>query len=260
MATEEVVEEVVETVADLSVRDVRILVAGAAVGGILVGMGVGFALGRKHTEAKYEQILDEEIAKAKQFYSTLNKREGYETPEKAVSSLGYKAAEALKAYKGESVTAAEVDVAETDDATVAAVTEVEVHKNVFVDAATVDEDEDDFDYEERIGKIKYIIHHDEYMNNESGYEQTTLTYFVEDDVLVDDQDEPIPNADEIVDETNLDRFGYGSKDNRIVYIRNDKLRLEFEVVRDENKYTEKVLGFIEHSDRPHMRRYRGDYE
>jgi len=46
-----------------------------------------------------------------------------------------------------------------------------------------------------------------------------------------------------VGERNLNLFGHGSNDASVVYVRNDKLELIFEVVRSPNSFAEEVHGF-----------------
>jgi hypothetical protein len=108
-----------------------------------------------------------------------------------------------------------------------------------------DDDDDDWDYEKeltsRTEDAPYIIHTDEYHDDERHYRHTTLTYYKGDDVLVDDKEVPIYNPDLIVGKDNL-LFGKGSGDESIVFIRNDKLEAEFEVILDTGFYQVEVLG------------------
>ena len=239
-------------------------------GGVLIGGGIGYKIAEKRLKTKFDQLLDEEITEAKKRYARLNKRDEFETPEKALNVLHEtEAGKALQSYQGGSSekirTTKEVKV-ESVSVDAADEGKVEVAKNVFVEQDALTEwDSDDFIYTEEI-KLRspekpYILTQDEYMNNESEYEQSALTYYVGDDVLVDERDEPINESDRIVGDDNLLRFGHGTKDNRIVYVRNDRMKMEWEIIQNMGKYTEQVLGFIEHSDRrPPIRRFRGDYE
>lgn len=104
----------------------------------------------------------------------------------------------------------------------------------------------------------YIISHDEFYNGDEDYQQNTLTYFEGDDVLVDERDQPIRHLSKIVGESNL-QFGKESNDPNIVYIRNHELEVDFEVCRSNGKYTEEVLGFVQHEDAPpKVRKFRMD--
>jgi hypothetical protein len=126
--------------------------------------------------------------------------------------------------------------------------------NVFETVTQVPEQEDEWDYEaeqsSRTPHEPYIIHSDEFHSGESGLRQTTLTYYAGDDVLCDEAETPIYNAGEVVGEL---RFGHGSKDANVVYVRNEKLGGEYEIVRDEGHFAIEVLGqSFDDVDEPHI--------
>lgn len=111
-----------------------------------------------------------------------------------------------------------------------------------------DNEEDVWDWEEE-GDLRtnlqfegapYILHVDEFMAKETPYAQATLTYYEGDEILVDDKSVPVYNISEVIGD-NL-RFGHGSNDRNMLYIRNDHLRMEFEVIRDRGYYQQEVLG------------------
>lgn len=105
-------------------------------------------------------------------------------------------------------------------------------------------DGDEWDYkteiESRDKTRPYVIHIDEYVNDEMGWDnQSTLTWYEKDSILCDSRDRPIYNHTEVVGDL---RFGHGSNDANVVYIRNDTLQAEYEILRDEGSYEEIVLG------------------
>lgn len=106
----------------------------------------------------------------------------------------------------------------------------------------VNEDED-WDYTEelkhRSKERPYILHRDEFFSNESDYRQCSLTYYGGDNILCDEQDVPVYNYEKIVGSL---VFGHGSADPSIVYIRNDKLEAEYEVILEPGYYQTEVLG------------------
>jgi hypothetical protein len=85
----------------------------------------------------------------------------------------------------------------------------------------------------------YVISVIEYGANETEYSQSTLVYYKGDDILCDPRDTPIYNKDKIVGEL---KFGHGSNDSSVVYIRNDILKAEYEVLLEPGHYTVQVLG------------------
>jgi hypothetical protein len=106
-----------------------------------------------------------------------------------------------------------------------------------------EETHDHWDYDEEVAQRgpehPYIIHRDEFFAEELDYSHSSLMYYRGDDILVDELDVPIYNADKIVG--NL-TFGHGSQDPHIVYIRNDRLKAEYEVLLDYGTFAAEILG------------------
>ena len=86
----------------------------------------------------------------------------------------------------------------------------------------------------------YVIHYDEFVSNESNYTQETLTYYSGDDILTDQFNTPIYDH---VKMTGSIQFGHGSGDPNVVFIRNDDLHMEWEILKDESKYQVEILGY-----------------
>ena len=107
----------------------------------------------------------------------------------------------------------------------------------------VNDEDDGWNYETEIAKRDpehpYIIHRDEFNSNEVDYPQSTLTYYKSDHILCDEHDTPVYNIDKVVGKL---EFGKGSRDPSIVYIRNEKLEAEYEVILDHGWYQVEVLG------------------
>lgn len=109
------------------------------------------------------------------------------------------------------------------------------------------DDDDDWDYEIELNNrsklAPYIIHRDEYFNDELGYgkagDQRTFTWYAGDRILTDEQDTPIYNAQERAGEL---RFGHGSGDPNIVYVRNEAEQEEYEIILDDGSYEVVVMG------------------
>jgi hypothetical protein len=208
-----------------------LVLAGTAIGGLAIGAGITYLVTNKRIEAKYAQIAQDEIADAKAYYRVLHKKDDLADPVELVDK-----------YKSLVVTARYADrVVESDIADDIPETE---------DEPVVEDD--GFDYEEEIRNRTpdrpYIISHAEYFEDKDDYPQVTFTYFEEDDILVDEGESPIHDTESVVGDVNLTQFGHGSRDNNIVYIRNDVLELEFEIVRNKGNYAKEVLGYIEHSE------------
>ena len=227
------------------------IVAGAALsffGGAVLGATLAF----KKAEAKYAEIADAEIASMKSYRLKAAKPSEDEEPI-LVAELAEKAVNALETYRGTATP--------KDDEISAEEFKMSTIRNVF-QASLSDQD---FNYELEIAKRAehpnepYIISKDEYFENEPDNEQLHVTWFAGDEILADDQDEPMIEGEETVGELNLEKFGYGSGDNNVLYVRNEHLGADFEIIRSEGKYAHEVSGFIEHSDdyhRPKVRKFR----
>lgn len=218
---------------------------------------------KKFLQTKYETLAKKEIEEAKKFYGRLNKTsDDTLTPEQVLESLhGEEAVTLLRNYQGginsqaEEVETGTPSAPEPPDEVLPPQT-----KNIFMEA---EHERGGWDYaiELRIREENpdkpYIIHVDEFEEGEASHERAVLTYFEEDDVLVDDQELPtIPDVDGTVGEDNLSQFGHGSNDKNTLYVRNERLGLDFEITRHEGSYTKSVLGDIEHSDEPRLRKFR----
>lgn len=94
-------------------------------------------------------------------------------------------------------------------------------------------------------EIPYIIQPEEF-GEEEGYDTQTLTYFA-DKVLVDDLDDEVEDPDTVVGLENLkvfDEFNASS-----VYVRNDIFRMDYEILKDDFKWSDMKDPFIESIER-----------
>lgn len=256
-SAETIVPEVVEAVH--VAKNNPYLLAGVALVAASAGVGLGYFIAMKRLEPKYSKIAEEEISQAKEYYSVLHKDGKFSTPKDAVDEL-------ITEYQGESVeieeteegiqvttTSTEVD---HDDNEVEVVKEVT--RNIFVNGQPIDE----FDYESEVANRSndrpFIITEEEFFENETLCAQETLTYYVGDDVLTDDKDMVIDDVDDLVGNENLTKFGHGSKDPNLLYIRNVEKDIELEIARSQGKFSEEVLGLGEEPELRHsMTKFRG---
>lgn len=278
----EVVAENVEEAIDGVVEVVEVihnntgLLIGVAVAGLVAGGVGGYFIAKKQLRSYYEDLASQEIAEAKEFYATLNKVDvdgAVLTPMEVMDKLhgSEAAATALRGYQGEALTptpssaktAAQIEAEsallddEMDEAQIRKMeSRVEVREtvNVFVDPT--------FDYEEevkhRTPDKPYIITHDEFFEADNEFDNISLTYFEDDDSLIDEQDKPVADIT-LIGEDHLARFGHGSKDKNIVYVRNEKLKVDYEICLSHGSWLESLgLGpepdSLKHSDQRDKRR------
>lgn len=97
----------------------------------------------------------------------------------------------------------------------------------------------DVELEHRSPEMPYILHKDEFYNDEMNFTQTTLTFYASDNIMSDEEDQPIYNWEHV---TGPLTFGHGSSDPNVFYVRNEKRRAEYEVLFHTGSYSSEVLG------------------
>jgi hypothetical protein len=229
-----------------TVRNPRVQLTLVAVISLVAGAVVSNRVTVQKLEQKYADISEREIAEAKAFYAALKEKPA--TPAEALaarhpgmvvesSPLLDDAVEAIKSYSGE------------EDRDLAAVSLTEVQETVV--ATNVFTNNSDWNHIQELAKRDtsrpYLINEEEWQAAEPGFDQIQLTYYAGDNVLSDDRDEVVDNIEKVVGEENLGRFGEGTGDENVMFIRNEFFKSDYEVTRSEGKYVDEVLG-LSHSD------------
>lgn len=225
--------------------------------GALLGGGTVYILGRRE-RASTEELLDEYIVANNEYVLELDRRDrekqqmdvAFGEVTKAVRELKDMGNEMLQAVKPDQDDTVTHEIVLSSGEVVATVTEIEatnekleldgvlVSRNIFDNG-----DDDEWDYElerqNRRGEEPYILHKDEFDAEEFDFDQVTVTWYETDEILTDDKDVPIYNPHTVVGEL---RFGHGSGDNNVLYVRNERLKAEYEVLREPGSYEVIVLG------------------
>lgn len=286
--TAEVVEESIDGVVDVVevVRNNPVALALVGAAGLVAGGVGGYFIAKKRLSSFYEERITREIAEAKEFYAGLNKvnvdGEPLSPQEILEQRHGSEAATmALREYQGRQAVESvltddeqdEVQIRKIEKARItetSLVTEVDpehgvhpvelVEKSETVNVFTDPHFDLDEEMKHRTPAKPYIITHDEFFTNEPEHENVSLTYYELDDTLTNERDEPIREVDEMIGDDHLVRFGHGSRDRNVVYIRNERLGTDFEVSKSTGSYLEEVLGMpdepdsLKHSDQRDRRR------
>ena len=214
------VEEVAEATRSLTGREVGFFLVGAGVG-IAIGFTVGYKVAEKRLQTKYSKLAEEEISEMREHYQQkmvavepkppldkiVKERERYsEAEQRAIDETNAQFPPEEEVQEG-------VVVQEVEETT---------QVNVF--------DSEDWNYAAEIAKrdpeVPYIVHVDEFTQNEPDHDQLTYTYYEVDDVLADQQENTIDDMDAVIGLGNLGRWGHGSKDEHIVYIRNEEMKTD----------------------------------
>lgn len=226
--------------------------------GAAAGYFAGYKIAYKKLGADFDKRIDEEVAEMRIFYNNVHTKK-YATPQEAVADLIKEdpdAEAALEEYQGEpeekdpregknNKTAYNLVVSKLPSGTIDTslvappnaneVVPEEFRRNIFKDRDNRDPNK------------PYVISKDEFEAAEAEFIQQTVTWYAGDSVLTDEREDKYDDPDPIVGLTNLEHFGEVSEDPNIVHVRNEKLRLDFEVVRDPDAYYHAVLG-IEHGE------------
>ncbi len=238
----EEIEEVVENVP----QNTALVAVGAGLGGLLVGAAVSHILTKRHLQTQYQQFADEEIRLMREEYFEAKEIVQVTKPEldDILVENGYKPAEGK-------ITVEEATPEGIADA---------VNRNVFEEEEPSEAElgrpvwDYPTEYRKRSEASPYVLHHDEFVQNERDYMQSTLTYYAGDDVLTDERDTIIDDRDELVGLENLDRFGEGSEDPEIVYVRNPVREIDLEIVRSDGTYAKEVHGLDSEEELQHSAR------
>jgi hypothetical protein len=240
MAIDTVVEEVADNLEEMAeaTRRINTNSVGFFLGGCAVGFALGFYWGYKFNKEKIKaeafKQSEEEVAKIREEYQ---RKIVAATPKPSVDEVieerGYD--RPLKAP-----VPGLVDPRTPVSAPPVVTYEGGKDKHSNWDYAT--------ELEGRTDGEPYVIHQDEFQQGVDGYRKVTYTYYAADDTLVDEENNhPLPHADMIVGQDNL-KFGHGTDDIDVVFVRNDALELEMEICRSPLSYEEEVLGLNRDED------------
>lgn len=213
-------------------RKAQLVLAGVSLTSFVTGAVAGYFYAKKSLEQHYMDMANDEIKDAKDYYESQVDRP------LAGERIYYNA---VKLYQGSD----EPDIQPVDEGARVQRVATDVIRNIFREPGG-EQDEPDYSEEmaTRSPDAPYIISAEEYLGNDSNYAQETVTYYLGDQVLADDRDEVIDEFEATIGLANL-RFGHRSNDDNVVYVRNERLLIDFEVLRSERKYVQDVLGLDE---------------
>ena len=200
-----------------------------------IGAGVSYLVTKKVVSARYDAIIDKELNEARAYYKRFNKKEEYSSP-----------VEVLRSYQTP-------DMVEEETGTY-------VTFGNPADIVTEDGWDQEAEEAKRSDEAPYVISKDEWLNTRPEYEKADYLYYAEDDIVIDAGTVPLRDVDSLLGPDFMDKFGYGSGNRNLVYIRNEELETDFEITRTTNDFSEEVLGYIEHDDRRKVHKFHRDRE
>ena len=174
----------------------------------VAGAGIGSVVTYKLVKKQYDQIIQEEIDSVKEAFSEMN-GEDEDTKECEPDP--------------------ENDTDEKTEPTAKETYESIVKESGYATEITKKED--------KHMEKPYVISPSEF--GDSDYAILTLTYFLDGTVL-NERDKILKNVDEMIGEDFANHFGDYPDDPDTVYVRNDKLEIDFEILKDYREYSETV--------------------
>jgi hypothetical protein len=251
--TAEHIEEVAQVARQIDTRALKFFFSGISVGGV-VGFILGYRFNRESIKAEAFKNSEEEIQKIRDLYQQkLVAAERKPDVEDLVKERGYSQDERVESEKESRpgyhsyrlkppVPVEEPSTPEPEPEP----EEVVLPPRIFRTQATSKDKMEGWNYPSEMSRRSstrpYIIHQDEFAEQDPEYRHVTYIYYAEDDVLVDEDNMPIQIRENIVGPDALNRFGHGTDDYNILYVRNPRLELEMEICRDPGSYAEEVLG------------------
>lgn len=242
-------------------------------GGLLIGAATSYLITNKLAEAKYAKIANEEIDGMKAFYDkkiakvekdlTPKPKKNYAVPHeptiqkeysKLVDTLGYSAepAEWGKEIKPKVDPRPELtadDIQEPD---------VDTWNNKEARAQPIEIEPEDENWDDEVSHVDaehevinpsendgpHVITEEEHFEEFPNYDKIDITWFEEDDVMIDDREE-VMSDDDIKSALGVawrSNWGFGSEDNDLVYVRNHHREMCYSITREDMGYAEFISG------------------
>ena len=160
----------------------------------IAGVGVGIGASYNIIKKKHDEILEEEIASVKETYYKKNE--------------------------------------ETENVTEEEEPEPEEIASVNEKYEKITKEYSELNEENCTNSEIYEISYDDF--GEEGYEEIELTYYIGDNTLTDDADEPMEELDIISSIGSIDILN-GCKDGEYIYIRNEEKEIDYSIAISENR-------------------------
>ena len=211
-----------------------------------VGSGLGSLVAYRMAKKSFESELEKEIADVKANYRLLRK-EDYETP---TEFLEKKRPEILR---DEALAAMEINSIIEHAKLNAELAEEASRYNAFEredipDKELLPSDANETLYENlkamRTDDAPFLISVAEYFDDCRENTKLSITYFAGDNIVCYENDEIMLDPETDFGLINLSRFGIASDSEHIVYVRNPRTSVDYEIVRDDGKYADMVAHLM----------------
>ena len=175
------------------------------------GAAIGSVVSWKLLEEKYRRIADEEIQRQVEYYKNKDKTDVISDEEPAE------------------------EASEIDESATPGQIELQEYMDKVVDLGYSNYSKTEI---KEVSSVKkpYVIEPEEF--GEIDYYDAETLYYYADGVLTDDGGNPIEDAEDMVGLDYMDHFGDHEDDS--VHIRNDELKIDYEILRSPENYSDDV--------------------
>ena len=192
----------------------------------VLGVAVGSVVTWRYVEKKYEQIAQDEIDSVKEVFSK-REAEFTENTEARIKADNAKEKPSVIEY------AARLrELGYTNYSDMKAAIQAGTFDDLFI-GDYVDEKPEEVKKEPMSVDKPYVIAPEEFGDLDD-YETISLTYYA-DQILADDNDVIVDDVEDVVGFDSLNSFGEYEDDS--VFIRNDRLKCDYEILLDQRKYS-----------------------
>lgn len=214
--------------------DKSLQIAGVSIVSAAAGLIIGYKVAEKRLAAQFEERLETETSEMKTFFEQVKKP--YATPEEAVADLIPEPAQIVdpreKAQKVQYNKIVKVYEGDDEEQGAAAAEEEIVASNIFQPKVLPNPDP----------TKPYVISQEVFMLGEPEFDQVTLTYYLEGATLTDEREDILDDPINTVGDAFVNSFGSFSSDDNTVHVRNERIGIDFEIVKTESSYRKDVLG------------------
>lgn len=194
-----------------------------------VGAAIGSAVTWEVVKTRYKRIADEEIASVREEYVEIMTAMKNRLKEDVVSNETQDNDE-MNDYRDDEEDISDNDVEKKEYHRIASRYNTIKNQNDDEEGDEWDQDEDEVPYVDG----PYVISPEDFSCSPPGYNAQALVYFA-DGTLADDWG-MIMDLDETIGEDSINHFGEYTED--IVYVRNERTEIDYEVTRDPRTYVD----------------------
>lgn len=218
-------------------------------GGALIGSTATFVIARKAIALHYRDISEAEIESVKDSYDLLHKKGRYSDPKLAFEALKEKVSE-LESYEDKLDENGyfkydDVDDKDPDELEELMVVGEPAKGDTRPDPEAIVKDIlDERPAPPRDPAKPYIITVEEFMTDNEHYSKNTVNYYEYDNTVSSEDDSIVQNHESFLGSEFVKYVGWNAGGDHTVYVRNENLESDYEVLVSPGSYEEDVLGIL----------------